>query len=138
MSQIDSRAFQSLDLPPEKVDLWNGVKNKYIARKSVITRKIKMWNNRLQSTKLSKETIRGASILHLSEMVTDAEKDLCNEMSVFKGLVTSVTDFLDNTLPQNSEENLTNFNTVMESIDTVATEYVTDIIQCLHVLGDTY
>ena len=83
MSQIDSRAFQSLELPPEKVDLRNGVKNKYIARKSVITRQINMWNNRLQSTKLSKETVKGASILHLREMVTDAEKDLGNEMSVF-------------------------------------------------------
>ena len=83
MSQVDSRAFQSLELPPEKVDLWNGVRNKYMALKSVITKNIKMWNNRLRSTKLSKETIRGASILHLSEMVTDAEKDLCNEVSAF-------------------------------------------------------
>ena len=138
MYQVDSQAFQSLEIPPEKVDLWNGVKNEYIAHKSVKTRKIKMWNNRLQSTKLNKETVRGVSILHLSDMVKDAEKDLCSEMSVFKSLVTSVTDFLDSTLLQNSEENLTNFNIVMESIDTVATEYVTDIIQCLHVLGDTY
>ena len=83
MSQVDLQAFQSLEIPPDKVDNWYEVRNKYMTRKSVITRKIKMWNNRLQSTKLSKETVRGASILHLSEMVTDAEKDLCNEVSVF-------------------------------------------------------
>ena len=97
MSQVDLQAFQSLEIPPDKVDNWYEVTNKYMTRKSVITRKIKMWNNRLQSTKLTIGTVRGASI-----------------------------------------ENLTNFNTVMESIDTVATKYVTDIIQCLHKLGDTY
>ena len=80
MSQVDSQAFSTLDIPPGQVENWNEVKTKYLARKSVITRKIKMWNGRLESTKLTKETVRGASILHLSDMVKKAETDLCAEM----------------------------------------------------------
>ena len=48
-------------------------------------------------------------------------------MSTFKKLFAKVTKFLSDTKPQDSEENLTNFNTVMESIDTVATYCINDI-----------
>ena len=138
MSQVDSQAFSSLNIPPGQAENWNEVKTKYLARKSVITRKIKMWSGRLESTKLTKETARGASILDLSDMVKKARTDLCAEMSLFEGLVADVTKILTNTMPQESEENLTIFNTVMESIDTVATNYITDIIQCMRMLGNTY
>ena len=104
MSQVDSQAFSSLNIPPGQAENWNEVKTKYLARKSVITRKIKMWSGRLESTKLTKETAScmGASILDLSNMVQKARTDLCAEMSLFEGLVADVTKILTDTMSQDS------------------------------------
>ena len=103
------------------------IQAEYLARRNVITQNIKLWSGILESTKLTKETDMGASILHLSNMVEKAETDLCAKMSTFKKLVIEVTKFLSDTRPQNSE---VNFNTVMDSI--------ANIILCLYVFGDIY
>ena len=82
---MDTQAFATLEnIPPGKVDVWNQLKTKYMAQRRVITRKIYMWNNRLEATKLTKETAKGASVSHLSYMIKKTEKDLGGGMNVLR------------------------------------------------------